>query len=232
MRTHPRDATHPSQVTASPPKAARYLRVSRADQDPRLQADETEHLIERRGWECVDTFVDHGVSGSRSRRPELDRLLNEARLGRFQILVVYRSDRLFRSLRNMVATLDQLAALGVDFVSVTEPTLDSTTPQGRLVLHLTSAFAEFERSLLIERTRDGLAAARRRGSRIGRPRVHVDLQRALELRAQGKSLRSIARELGVGASTVARALRRQETGAAPKTPAESPAPTTAISGVR
>jgi DNA invertase Pin-like site-specific DNA recombinase len=81
---------------------------------------------------------------------------------------------------------------------------------------------------LIERTRDGLAAARRRGSRIGRPRVHVDLERALELRAQGKSLRSIGRELRVGASTVARALRRHETGAAPKTPLESPRRTTAI----
>jgi DNA invertase Pin-like site-specific DNA recombinase len=231
MTTHPRDATHPSQVTASPPKAARYLRVSRADQDPRLQADATAHLIERRGWECVDSFVDHGVSGSRERRPQLDRLLNEARLGRFQILVVYRSDRLFRSLRNMVATLDQLAALGVDFVSVTEPTLDSTTPQGRLVLHLTSAFAEFERSLLIERTRDGLAAARRRGSRIGRPRTWVDVERALELRGQGKSLRSIARELGVGASTVGRALRRHELGGAPKTAPESPPTDPAISGL-
>jgi DNA invertase Pin-like site-specific DNA recombinase len=225
----PDDSMH---ATASPPKAARYLRVSRADQDPRLQADETEHLIERRGWKCVDSFVDHGVSGSRERRPELDRLLNEARLGRFQILVVYRSDRLFRSLRNMVVTLDELAAFGVDFVSVTEPTLDTTTPQGRLVFHLTSAFAEFERSLLIERTRDGLAAARRRGSRIGRPRVHVDLERALELRAQGESLRSIARELRVGASTVARALRRQENGAAPKTSADLPPAHPAISEVK
>jgi DNA invertase Pin-like site-specific DNA recombinase len=181
------------------------LRVSRSDQNPALQADETAGLIAGRGWELVDTFLDQGVSGSKDRRPELDRMLAAARRGLFDILVVWRSDRLFRSLKHMVTALDELAALGIDFVSVTE-SFDTTTPQGRLLLHLVAAFAEFERNVLIERTKAGLEAARRRGAQIGRPRVRVDVERALALRAQGRSIRQVAKTLGIGAATLHRAL--------------------------
>jgi DNA invertase Pin-like site-specific DNA recombinase len=186
-------------------RVARYLRVSRSDQNPELQADETDEFIARRGWELTATFTDQGVSGSRDRRPELDRLLADARRRKFDLLVVYRSDRLFRSLKHMVVTLDELAALGIGFVSVTEP-FDTTTPSGRLLLHLVSAMAEFEKAILVERTKAGLAAARRRGARIGRPRARLDLDRARELRAGGRSLRDTAKELGVGAATLQRAL--------------------------
>jgi DNA invertase Pin-like site-specific DNA recombinase len=145
---------------------ARYLRVSRADQNPQLQADESERLIKARGWELTDTFLDHGISGTKDQRPELTRMMASARRGDFKILVVWRSDRLFRSLKHMVAMIEELRALGIDFVSVSEP-FDSTTPQGRLLFHLVSAFAEFERGVLVERTKAGLDAARRRGARIG-----------------------------------------------------------------
>jgi DNA invertase Pin-like site-specific DNA recombinase len=127
----------------------------------------------------------------------------------FDTILVWRSDRLFRSLRHMVITIEELAALGVDFVSVTEP-FDTTTPQGRLLLHLVSAFAEFEKQVLIERTKAGLDAARRRGARIGRPRVHVDVARAIKLRREGLSLRNIARKLGIGCATLCRALQKAE----------------------
>lgn len=186
---------------------ARYIRVSRADQNPQLQADETLRLIENRGWTLNETYRDHGISGSTERRPELARLMADARKGAFKVLIVWRSDRLFRSLKNMVATIEELTALGVDFVSVTEP-FDTSTPQGKLLLHLVSAFGEFERQILIERTRAGLDAARRRGARIGRPRVQVDLDRALKLRSAGKSLRETARLLGIGAATLHRALEK------------------------
>lgn len=89
-----------------------------------------------------------------------------ARRGAFDLVVVYRADRLFRSLKAMVVHLDELAALGIGFVSVTEP-FDTTTPQGRLLLHLVSAFAEFEKGVLVERTKAGIAAARRRGAKSG-----------------------------------------------------------------
>lgn len=186
-------------------RAARYLRVSKADQNPALQDDETAELISKRGWKLTDTYTDHGVSGSREKRPELDRLLRDVRRRRIDVVVVWKADRLFRSLKAMVTTLDEWAALGVGFVSATE-VFDSTTPQGKLLLHLTSAFAEFERNLIIERTKAGIAAARRRGTRIGRPRARLDHDRLQELRAEGLSVRKIASTLGIGVSTVQRRL--------------------------
>lgn len=187
-------------------RAARYLRVSRSDQRENLQADETEQLIERREWELIETYVDHGVSGSRERRPDLDRLLADARKRRFDVLVVWRSDRLFRSLRHMVNTLAELDAIGVHFVSASE-VFDTTTPQGKLLLHLVAAFSEFERNTLIERTRAGMAAAKRRGVRLGRPQVELDLGKARQLRQAGLSYRQIADQLGVGLGTVHAALQ-------------------------
>jgi DNA invertase Pin-like site-specific DNA recombinase len=193
---------------SDPKLAARYIRVSRADQRPELQDHETTELIARRGWQLVDTFSDHGVSGARDRRPGLDRMLEAARRGSFDLIVVWRADRLFRSLRHMVVTLDEFAALGVGFVSVTEP-FDTTTPTGRLLLQLVGAFAEFERGVLIERTLAGLQAARRRGARLGRPptaALRVDFDQVAEMRASGASIRSIARQLGVSAAAVQRVL--------------------------
>ena len=111
------------------------------------------------------TYSDLGVHGSRDHRPTLDNLRRDAGRGRFDVLLVCRADRLFRPMRHMVLTLDELRALGIDFVSVTE-LFDTTTPQGQLLFNITASFAEFERGLLIERTRAGLAAARRRGKRL------------------------------------------------------------------
>lgn len=186
-------------------RAARYLRVSRQDQDPRLQDDETKEFITRRGWKLTDTYTDQGVSGAKDRRPELDRLLGDARRKRFDVLLVWRSDRMFRSLKNMVNTLDDLTSLGIAFTSVTEP-FDTTCPSGKLLMHIVSAMGEFERSILIERTRAGVAAARRRGVRVGRPPTRLDDDHLRELRAGGWSVRKIAESLGVGSSTVQRRL--------------------------
>jgi DNA invertase Pin-like site-specific DNA recombinase len=188
-----------------PLRAARYLRVSRLDQDPRLQEDQTGDFISRRGWELTDTYKDHGVSGARERRPELDRLLADARRRKFDILIVYKADRLFRSLRHMVTTLDDLAALGISFVSVTEP-FDTTTPSGKLLLHVVAAMGEFERGLVIERTRAGVAAARRRGIRLGRPPTKLDGDHLRALRREGKSVREIAEAMGASSSTIQRHL--------------------------
>ncbi|HHH31145.1 MAG TPA: recombinase family protein [Polyangiaceae bacterium] len=189
-------------------RAARYVRVSRTEQKLSLQLDETAELIRRRGWSLVDTFTDQGVSGAKRQRPELNRLLDQARRRTFDILVVWRSDRLFRSLKHMVVTLDEIGALGVDFVSVSEP-FDTTTPQGRLLLHLVAAMAEFERELIRERTRAGLAAARRRGVSLGRPPVEIDMDEVMLMRSKGMSIRQVAKALGVSASSVHRALKKR-----------------------
>jgi DNA invertase Pin-like site-specific DNA recombinase len=186
-------------------RVARYLRVSRVEQNVSLQEDETAELIARRGWKLTGTYVDHGVSGSRESRPELDRLLRDARRGKIDVVVVWKADRLFRSLRAMVTTLDEWASLKVNFVSTTE-VFDTTTLQGRLMLHLMSAFAEFERGVIVERTKAGIAAARRRGARIGRPRARLDGEHLRELRQRGMSVRQIAARMGVGSSTIQRRL--------------------------
>jgi DNA invertase Pin-like site-specific DNA recombinase len=179
--------------------------VSRHDQNTALQDDETASFVKNRQWRLVETFKDQGISGAKDRRPSLDRMLADARRRKFDLVLVYKADRLFRSLRHMVTTLDELAALGVGFVSVTEP-FDTSTPSGKLLLHIVSAMAEFERSLLIERVKSGVAAARRRGARLGRPRARLDMDRLRELRAQGLSVRKIAEEMNVGSSTVQRHL--------------------------
>jgi DNA invertase Pin-like site-specific DNA recombinase len=207
-------------------RAARYIRVSRIDQRPALQADETAELIDRRGWQLVDTFLDQGVSGAKASRPELDRMMAAARRGKFDVLVVWRSDRLFRSLHHMVAALAELTALGIAYLAVTEP-FDTTTPQGRLLIHMVSAFAEFERGILQERTRAGLAAAKRRGVRLGRPPAHIDIFKAKAMRAQGKSLRAIGRHFGIGASTLHRLLA-QDPGPSASETSESEAVNTAV----
>ena len=186
-----------------PIRVARYLRVSRHDQDTALQADETGAFIKNRQWKLVETYKDHGISGAKDRRPELDRLLADARKRKFDALVAYKAARLFRSLRHMVLTLDEFSALGIAFVSTTEP-FDTSTPSGKLLLHIVSAMAEFERSLLIERVKSGVAAARRRGARLGRPPAHLDEDELRELRARGLSVREIAKLLKVGTSTVQR----------------------------
>jgi DNA invertase Pin-like site-specific DNA recombinase len=192
-------------------RAARYIRVSRSDQNPQLQTDESEQMIHRRGWTLGETFVDQGHSGSKEHRPALDRMMSEARKRSFDILLVWRADRLFRSLKHMVNCLGELSALGIEFVSVTEP-FDTTTPQGRLLFHILASMAEFERGLLIERTLAGMAAARRRGAKIGRPRKQVDMKELRRLHREGMSIRKIASKMNLGSATVHDLLKRDRKG--------------------
>lgn len=186
-------------------RAACYLRVSRSDQNSTLQADETAELVQQRGWKLHQLYRDDGLSGATDKRPAFRELLADARKRRFDVLVVYRSDRLFRSLRELLNTLNELGELGVAFVSVCEP-FDTTTSSGRLLLAMCGAFAEFEREVLRERTRSGLEATRRRGTKLGRPSRHVDVARAQALHAAGKSWTAIAGELGVSERTLYRAI--------------------------
>lgn len=125
------------------------------------------------------------------------------------MLVVWQSDRMFRSIKNMVVTLDELGALGIAFASVKE-SFDMTCPSGRLLMHVVSAMAEFERCILQERVCAGVAAARRRGVRVGRPPARLDVDHLRELRQQGWSVRRIADELHVGPSTVQRHLAKEQ----------------------
>jgi DNA invertase Pin-like site-specific DNA recombinase len=165
-----------------------------------MQLRELREYCQRRGWDVTAEFVDAGVSGARERRPQLDRLLGDARRRRFDAVVVYRYDRFARSLRQLVMALAEFDALGVQFVSIHEG-IDTSTPNGRLVFGIFASIAEFERELIRERVRSGLALARARGRQLGRPRRDVDGDQVASMRAQGFSWRSIARELNVAVAT-------------------------------
>lgn len=186
-------------------RVALYARVStHAGQNPEMQLAELREYCTRRGWEIVGEFVDTGISGARERRPELDRMLAACRRRQIDAVIVYRYDRFARSLRQLVNALCEFESLGIQFISLHEG-VDTSTPNGRLVFGIFASIAEFERELIRERVRSGIAVARAQGKRIGRPRRPVDGTRVRELRALGWSWANIAKELGVGLGTVHRA---------------------------
>jgi DNA invertase Pin-like site-specific DNA recombinase len=186
-------------------RAALYARVStHAGQNPKMQLAELREYCARRGWKIVGEYVDAGICGTRERRPELDRMLASCRRRQVDAVVVYRYDRFARSLRQLVNALCEFDSLGIQFVSLHEG-VDTSTPNGRLVFGIFASIAEFERELIRDRVRSGLALARAQGKQIGRPRRPVDVVRVLELRAQGWSWPAIAKEVGAGLGTVHRA---------------------------
>ena len=178
-------------------KAAIYARVSTSDQTAENQLIELRRYCDARGWMATE-YIDEAVSGNKERRPALDRLLADARRRRFDVLLVWRLDRLGRSLKHLVVTLDELAALGIAFVSLNEG-IDCTTPAGKLQLHLLAAIAEFERSRIIERVRAGIARAKAQGTRLGRPRI-----KPAPPALSGVPVRRAASLWGVSKSTAAR----------------------------
>jgi DNA invertase Pin-like site-specific DNA recombinase len=195
-----------SPVTFGQPRAALYLRVSTLDQHVDNQAHELRALATTRGWRVVGEYTDEGVSGSKDRRPALDRLMLDARRGRVDILVVWSLDRFGRSLAHVCTAVQELHERGVSFVSAREG-LDLTTATGRLQLHILSALSEFERARLIERTKAGLARARREGTRLGRRPVRITPAQLASVATL--SVRHAARQLGVAANTLQKARRTQ-----------------------
>lgn len=183
---------------AAKTRAAIYARVSTFDQDPENQLRELRAYAQARGWDAKE-FVDRGVSGSKDSRPALDLMVKEAKRKKVGVIVVWRLDRLGRSLAHLVSLVDELNAVGVGLVSLGEA-LDTTTPSGRLILHVMGSLAEFERERIIERVRAGMARAKAQGKRMGRPCNEVsseDLHRVAHL-----SVRDAAEELGVSKSLV------------------------------
>lgn len=178
-------------------RAAIYARVSTFDQEPENQLVELRRYASARGWD-VKEHVDHGISGAKERRPALDALLADAKRRRFDVLVVWRLDRLGRNLRHLIILLEELQALGIAFVSLGEG-IDATTPAGKLQMHILGAIAEFERSRIAERVRAGLQRARAQGKRLGRPR-----KSPAQVAVPGGSVRQAAAAWGVSKSTAAR----------------------------
>jgi DNA invertase Pin-like site-specific DNA recombinase len=170
------------------PSVAIYARVStRRGQDPRMQVRELRSYCKRRGWKVAGEYVDHGVSGSKDSRPELDRLMRDCRKRLVSAVIVYRYDRFARSLRHLVNALSEFNSLGIDFISLHEG-VDTTTPNGRLVFGIFASISEFERELIGQRIRSGLEAARARGQRLGRlPKFNLTEQQCGQLRSEHKA---------------------------------------------
>lgn len=168
-------------------RIAIYARVSTSGgQSVGMQLLDLRELAKRRDFELVGEYCDEGVSGSRESRPALDALLRDARRRKFDAVLVWKLDRLGRSLVHLVRLLQDLRALGVELISFSEG-LDFTTTTGKLLYQVISAFAEFERDCIRERVTAGLRNARAKGKRLGRPPVVVDAPRIAVLRAQGRS---------------------------------------------
>lgn len=186
-------------------KAAIYARVSTAHngQDPTMQTRELCEYCERRGWTVVGEYVDVGISGTKEKRPELDRLMSDAHRRRLDAVIVWKFDRFARSVSHLLRALETFQALGIHFVSLSE-SLDTSTPAGKMVFTVLGAVAELERSLIVERVKAGLRNARSKGRKLGRPRSVVDASRVATLRSQGLGWKRIATELGVGVGTLYR----------------------------
>jgi DNA invertase Pin-like site-specific DNA recombinase len=192
-------------------RAALYLRVSTLDQHPESQLHDVLQLAQQRGWEVVGRYVDHGISGTRAKRPGLDQLMDDARRGKFDVVVCWACDRMARSVRHFLEVLDELNHVKVAFVSYREQ-IDTAGPLGRALMVIVGAIAELERSLIIERVRAGMRRAKLEGRHIGRTPLEVDVAEMHRERARGMSLREIAKAHRISKTTVARLLKQSGEG--------------------
>lgn len=178
-------------------RAAIYARVSTGEQTPEPQLLRLRELATRAGYEVVGEYVET-VSGASTARPELDRMMKDAARRRFDVLLAFDVSRLGRSLTQLVGLFEALRALGVDLI-LDRQGVDTNTPAGRALLGMAAVFAEFERAMIVERTRAGMERARARGAQIGRaPTGDGTVAAIRSLRAQGVSMDKIARQLKVG----------------------------------
>ncbi|HKT88461.1 MAG TPA: recombinase family protein [Candidatus Sulfotelmatobacter sp.] len=178
-------------------RVALYARVSTLDkgQDTEVQLRELRAYAARRGWTAVE-YVDIGVSGTKDSRPQLNAMMQAAKRGKLDCVLVARFDRFARSVSHLLRALEEFRALGIDFVSLNEA-CDTTTPQGKMLFTILGAVAEFERALICERVRAGLAHARANGRVPGPKPVTLDIVSVTRRRNSGESWRAIASSLGV-----------------------------------
>ena len=199
-------------------RVALYLRVSTTEQSPESQLQDLRALAEQRGLVIVHEYTDHGVSGAKTSRPALDRLLADARRGKFDVLAIWAFDRLARSVSHLIRLLDEVQELGIEFISFREA-IDTQGPLGRAITIILGAIAELERSIIRERVCAGIRRARRQGRRLGRKPLPVDRHTLVEERRQGSSLRQLAMRYQISKSTAQR--RLAEASPCPKIPPAS-----------
>jgi DNA invertase Pin-like site-specific DNA recombinase len=196
-------------------RAALYLRVSTVDQHPETQLHDLRQMAAQRGYEIVNEYTDR-ISGVKAKRPGLDAMMADGRRGRFDVVLVWACDRIARSTRHLLAVLDELSRLQVEFISFRE-SIDTAGPLGRAIVVIIGAIAELERSLIVERVRAGMRRARLEGRHIGRTPLQLDQDAIVRDRMLGRSLRQIAKMHRISTATAQRVLKQH----APTTLAKS-----------
>ena len=193
-------------------RAALYMRVSTVDQHPETQLLDLRQMAAQRGYEIVTEYTDR-VNGAKAKRPGLDEMMREARHGKFDVVLVWASDRIARSVKHYLDVLDELNHLGIEFVSFRE-NIDTGGPLGRAIVVIIGAIAELERSLIVERVRAGMRRAKLEGRHIGRKPLTLDRPAILRDRNRGQSLGQIAETHRISRTTVCRILK-YEAGSTP-----------------
>src|SRR6266511_3495819 len=198
-------------MTSPKLRTAIYARVSTLDQDPAMQLRELRAYAAHRRLPITAEFIDQ-VSGTTADRPALERLWQAVRARKLDTILVWKFDRFARSTKQLIDALEEFRHLGVDFISITEQ-IDTSSPMGKAMFTVISAIAEFERSLISERVRAGIAKARANGKRHGRPTIGAQtIETIRQLRQEGRSLNQIAKELGISHQTVANYAPKQRDG--------------------
>jgi DNA invertase Pin-like site-specific DNA recombinase len=170
-----------------------------------LQRRELLAYVQARQWEVIQIYDDTGQSGANNARPMYRQLLKDAKQRKFDMVLVWKLDRWARSLKEIIVSLQDLTDYGVEFCSLKD-NLDLSTSTGRLMLHIIGSFAQFERDILVDRVRAGLANAKAKGKRLGRPVTRKD-QQIINLRSKGFSYSQICKELNVSLGSVQRSLK-------------------------
>ncbi len=190
-------------------RVAIYARVSTNGQTVTNQLRELRQVAKRQRWKVVGEFMDRGVSGAKGRahRPQFDKLCQAATRREIDLIMSWSVDRLGRSLQHLVTFLGEIHAKGVDLY-LHQQGVDTSTPAGKALFQMCGVFAEFERSMIQERVKAGLARARAQGKKLGRPRVAASIERKVRThRTKGMGIKAIARKLGIGTGTVQRIVK-------------------------
>jgi len=187
-----------------------YARVSTDKQKVDMQLSELRQYVKRSGWEIFKELIDEGYTGKNTNRPAFKKMIGLAKQKKFDVLLVWKLDRLSRSLKDLINTLDELGSLGIDFVSY-DNKIDTSTPSGKLIFQIIGAVAEFERDIISERVRAGLRNAKRNGKQLGRPKVSpMIIAKAKRLKTEGLSNRKIGEKLGISEGAVRKGLKKSK----------------------
>src|SRR5579862_3419653 len=191
-------------------RAALYMRVSTLDQHPETQLYDLRQMAQQRGYQIVEEYTDR-ISGAKAKRPGLDAMMCDARRGRFDVVLVWASDRIARSVKHFLDVLDELNRLNVEFISFREQ-IDTGGPLGRAVVVIIGAIAELERNLIVERVRAGMRRAKLEGRHIGRKPLDLDRAAILRDRQSGQSLAQLAKKYRISRASVCRLMKEAKAG--------------------